>query len=442
MHLVDTALRKRQAEGRPIRVAMVGAGAIGKGLVRQVNTRVPGMEVVATANRNPETARENYRLAGHQEIVDVHDLEGLDAAIERGVPAVTDDPFLLCASKHVDAIWEVTGAVEFGCQVALAAIAAGKHLITFNAEMQGTVGVELKRLADEAGVIVTDSDGDQPGVMMNLYRFVRGIGVTPVLLANLKGLHDPYRNPTTQEAFAKAKKLTPHMAASFADGTKMSFEMALVANATGLRAAKVGMHGFDATHVHDAKDLYDLDELQNIGLVDYLVGAEPAPGVLCLGTHPDPEQRRWLELYKLGDGPLYPFYTPYHLCHLEGPTTVARAVEFHDATVTADVGHVLDVCATAKKDLVAGEVIDGIGWYATYGLAVNADQTASDGLLPMGLAEGCRVVRDVPKDQLLTWDDVELPEGRLVDELWHAQSKHAPPVTATHAELLGEAWTS
>lgn len=440
MQIVDTALRRRQDEGRPIRVGMVGAGAIGKGLVRQVKTRVPGMEVVATSNRRPEVAEENYRIAGHDEVVRASDADAIREAMDRGVPAVTDDPDLLCDVDEIDAIWEVTGAVEFGCHVALSAIAAGKHLVTFNAEMQGTVGVELKRLGDEAGVVVTDSDGDQPGVMMNLYRFVRGIGVTPVLLGNLKGLHDPYRNPTTQEDFARRKKLTPHMAASFADGTKMSFEMALVANATGLRAAKVGMHGFDATHVHDAKDLYDLSELEQLGLVDYLVGAEPAPGVFCLGMHPDPEQRRWLELYKLGDGPLYSFYTPYHLCHLEGPTTVARAVEFHDPTVTPDVGHVLDVCAAAKRDLVAGETIDGIGWYCTYGLAVNADQAAADGLLPMGLAEGCRVVRDVPKDRLLTWDDVEVPEGRLVDELRRRQAQHAPPVTTTHAELMRELW--
>ncbi len=430
MIIVDEALRRREAAGDPIRVAMVGAGAIGKGLALQVHTAVPGMEIVAIANRSPVNAEQAYRAAGHSDVRQVDDLDGLYAAMDAGVPAVTDDPGLVCAADGVDAIWEVTGAVEHGAQVALDAIGHGKHLVTFNAELQGTVGPELKRRADAAGVIVTDSDGDQPGVMMNLHRFVRGIGARPVLLGNLKGLHDPYRNPTTQADFARRKHLTPHMAASFADGTKMTFEMALVANATGLRAGRTGMYGFDAERVHDAEDLYPLEQLLEVGLVDYLVGAEPAPGVFCLATHDDPEQRRWLELYKLGDGPLYTFYTPYHLCHLEGPTTVARAVLFGDATVTASVGHVLDVCATAKRDLSAGQTLDGIGWYDTYGLGENADVAAEAGLLPMGLAEGCRLVRDVAKDTMLTFDDVELPEGRLIDELWRAQAAQLPPLSA------------
>jgi predicted homoserine dehydrogenase-like protein len=218
------------------------------------------------------------------------------------------------------------------------------------------------------------------------------------------------------------------MAASFADGTKMSFEMALVANATGLRAGRVGLYGFHARHVTEAAGLYDVDELLETGLVDYMVGAEPAPGVFCLGTTDEPFQRHWLELYKLGDGPLYHFYTPYHLCHLEAPRSVVRAVEYHDATVAPEVGHVVDVVATAKKDLEAGERIDGIGFYATYGQCANATQVAEEGLLPMGLAEGATLTRSVAKDSLLRFSDVELPDGRLVDRLWDEQASACPPV--------------
>src|SRR3712207_1507064 len=163
--------------------------------------------------------------------------------------------------------------------------------------------------------------------------------------------------------------------------------MALVANATGLRAARRGLYGHHAGHVTEAPGLYPHDELIEIGLVDYLVGAEPAPGVFCLGYQDDPFQQRWLELYKLGDGPIYTFYTPYHLCHLEGPTTVARAVLFRDAAVAPDAGHVVDVVANAKRDLQAGEVLDGIGFYMTYGVCENADVAAAEQLLPMGLAE-------------------------------------------------------
>jgi len=423
MIIVDSALRRREQEGNPVRVAMVGAGAIGRGIALQVATAVPGMEIVAISNRRIEQAEHAYREAGATQTVQVEDIEALNSAIEEGTPAITDDPSLLCAAPAVDAIWEVTGAVEFGATVALDAIAHGKHLVTMNAEMQGTVGPVLKHRADEAGVVITDSDGDQPGVMMNLWRFVRGIGVRPVLLGNMKGLHDPYRNPTTQEAFARQNGLTPHMAASFADGTKMSFEMALVANATGLRAGRRGLYGPSCSNVKDAADLFPLDQMLEFGLVDYVVGAEPAPGVFCLGFHEDEEQKRWLRLYKLGEGPLYTFYTPYHLCHLEAPTTVARAVLFGDAAVAPDAGHVVDVVAVAKHVLEPGVVIDGIGFYSTYGVCENAEIARSERLLPMGLAAGCTVTRRVRKDEVLTYDDVEVPPGRVVDELRAEQAQ-------------------
>ena len=422
MILVDSALRRQRDEGGSIRVAMVGAGAMGRAIALQVATAFPGMEIVAISNRRPEAAEAAYREAGAEELVRVGDLDALTAALDRGTPAVTDDPGLLCAAGGIDAIWEVTGAVEFGAHVALDAIRHGKHLVTMNAELQGTVGPILKQYADEAGVIISDSDGDQPGVMMNLWRFVRGIGVRPVLLGNMKGLHDPYRNPTTQEGFARRNGLTPHMATSFADGTKMSFEMALVANATGLRAGRRGLYGPSCAHVRDAAPLFPLDQVLDVGLVDYVVGAEPAPGVFCLGHEDHPTQKRWLRLYKLGDGPLYTFYTPYHLCHLEAPNTVARVVLFGDAAVAPHAGHVVDVVASAKRDLLAGEVLDGIGFYMTYGVCENAEIAQDERLLPMGLAEGCTVVRNIPKDATLTYDDVALPEGRLVDQLRHEQA--------------------
>lgn len=431
MTLVDRALRRREEEGDPIKILLVGAGAMGRALAYQVTRHVPGMEISVIANRTAENAVSVYAEAGVDNPRLVTDLEQLDAAIQDGQPAVTADAEMACGAAGIDVVWEVTGAVEFGCHIAMRAIEESKHLVTMNAEMQGTVGPILKRYADDAGVILTDSEGDQPGVMMNLYHFTSSLGVRPVLLGNLKGLHDPYRNYTTQIDFATRKGLTPNMAASFADGTKMSFEMSLVANATGLRAGRVGLYGYEANHVSEAASLYDVDELLEVGLVDYLVGAEPAPGVFCLGTTDEPFQRRWLELYKLGDGPLYLFYTPYHLCHLEAPRSIARAVDHHDPTVTPDVGHVVDVVATAKKDLEGGEVIDGIGFYMTYGQCANASQVAEEGLLPMGLAEGARLTRAVSKDSLLTFDDVELPEGRLVDRLWQEQTRVCPPVRAS-----------
>jgi predicted homoserine dehydrogenase-like protein len=169
--------------------------------------------------------------------------------------------------------------------------------------------------------------------------------------------------------------------------------------------------------------LYPLEELlAGPGIVDYVVGAMPGPGVFVLGTHDHPQQRHYLNLYKLGEGPLYCFYTPYHLCHFEVPNSVARAVLFGDATLAPLDKPYVEVVATAKIDLQAGQMLDGMGHYMTYGLCENAPTARAENLLPIGLAEGCRLTRAVAKDTVLTFDDVELPDGRLCDKLWAEQS--------------------
>jgi len=425
MIIVDTALNRRQREGKPVRVAMVGAGFMARGIALQICNSVPGMQLVAIANRRIDQAQRAYREAGRSELRTATTVAQLEAAIKADVPAVTDDALLVCRAHGVDAIIEVTGAIEHGARVTLEAIAHGKHVVLMNAELDGTIGPILKTYADRAGVVLTNADGDQPGVTMNLYRFVRGIGVKPVLCGNIKGLHDPYRNPTTQEGFARQWGQNPAMVTSFADGTKISFEQAIVANGTGMRVARRGMFGPTVpanTPIQEAVNLYPLEELVNgPGIVDYVVGAMPGPGVFVLGTHDHPQQQHYLNLYKLGKGPLYCFYTPYHLCHFEVPNTVARAVLFGDAALTPLGAPLVEVVAAAKVPLKAGGEIDCMGGYLTYGLAENARTARAENLLPIGLAEGCRLRRDLPKDQVLTFDDVELPPGRLCDRLWAEQ---------------------
>jgi predicted homoserine dehydrogenase-like protein len=431
--LLDEALRKRESEGNPIRVGMVGAGFMGSGIALQMESFTPGMRLVAIANRTPERAITAYEKAGTAEPTRVESAGELEAAIAAGRPAVTEDPLLLAQADGIDAVVEVTGTVEPAARVALAALESGKHVILMNAELDGTVGPILKTYADRAGVVITNADGDQPGVMMNLFRFVRGLGVRPVLAGNIKGLHDPYRNPTTQEGFAKQWGQNPRMVTSFADGSKISFEQAIVANATGMRVAKRGMHGptvDSGTPIEETVNLFPLEDLlQGPGIVDYVVGAVPSPGVFVLGTHDHPTQQHYLNLYKLGEGPLYCFYTPYHLCHFEVPNTVARAVLFADAAITPAGPPRVEVLATAKIDLREGDTIDAIGGYMTYGLAENADVAARDRLLPIGLAEGCTLKQDVAKDEVLRVDDVEVPEGRVSDRL-RAEQDAAFGVTA------------
>ena len=422
MILVDRALEERQREGRPVRVAMVGAGFMGRGVAARI-ARTPGMELVGVSNRHLAGDERALREAGAAELRTVDDAAGVDKAAADGVPAVTEDAAALCAAESVDVVCDVTGAVEFGAHVTLDAFAHGKHVVTMNAELDGTVGPLLKVLADEAGVVFSGVDGDQPGVQMNLHRFVRGIGVTPLVCGNIKGLQDPYRTPTTQEGFARTWGQDPRMVTSFADGTKVSFEQAVVANATGMTVARRGMGGADhAGHVDELTTAYDVDALQELGgVVDYVVGAKPGPGVFVLGTTDDPASRHYLHLYKLGEGPLYSFYTPYHLCHFEVPASLARAVLFGDAVIAAAGAAAVEVVETAKTALSAGTQLDGLGGYLTYGVGVAASATTQQRLLPMGVAEGCRLLGDVPQDHVLTYDDVELPDGRLVDELRRQQ---------------------
>jgi predicted homoserine dehydrogenase-like protein len=417
--VVDRALEERAEAGKPIRVAVVGAGFMGRPLTKQITRHVPGMEVVAVVSRRAADAERAFADADVDEVELCASAHEIERAVSAGRRAVTDDPAAACEAGCVDAVVEVTGAVEYGAAVVLRAIQHGKHVVLMNAEVDGTVGPILKRYADNAEVVYTACDGDQPGVQMNLFRFVVGMGLTPLVVGNIKGLQDPYRTPTTQVQFANRWHQKPHMVTSFADGTKISFEQAVVANGIGFHVARRGMsgHEFDG-HIDEATRLYDIDELREQGgIMDYVVGARPGPGVFVFAESPDPEQRFYLELFKLGTGPLYSFYAPYHLCHLEAPFSVARAVLFGDAVLAPRGRPYVEVVTTAKSDLATGTCLDGLGGYSCYGQSENADVARAERLLPMGVAEGCRLRRDVPRDQVLTYEDVELPPNRLVDRL-------------------------
>ncbi len=428
MIIVDKYLEKRQDSNNPIRVGMVGAGFMGRGIALQILTVVPGMELVAISNRHIESAFRAYNEAGIDIIQDVESVSQLENNIANGKYSVTEDAYLIAQSGNIDVLIDVTGSLEFSLGVVLEAIKYKKHIVLSNAELDGTVGSILKVYADREGIVYTSVDGDEHGVIMNLYRFVKGIGVKPVLCGNIKGLHDPYRNPTTQEAFAKKWHQSPQMVTSFADGTKVSFEQALVANATGMRVAKRGMYGPTVpygTPIAESVNWYPLEDLiEGPGIVDYVVGAVPGGGVFVLGTHDHPMQQYYLKLYKVGDGPLYCFYNPYHLPHFEAHNTIARAALFNEAAVEPLGRPYVDVITVAKTDLRAGQTLDGIGFYMTYGQCENSEVVNAENLLPMGLAEGCELSNDVPKDQTITYADVNIPTGRLIDDLRLEQNKH------------------
>ncbi len=423
MIIVDSALKKRENEGNPIKVGLIGAGFMGRGIVLTIEKSVPGMKVAAIYNRTLSKANFALEQAGINNKEQADDYKSLDKIIDRGNYAFTDNPMAVCNSKSVDVIIEATGEIEFGAKVVLAAIENDKHVVLMNAELDATLGPLLKTIADEKGVIVTNADGDQPGVIMNLYRFVETIGYKPVLAGNIKGLQDPYRTPETQKAFAEKHKQKPKMVTSFADGTKISMEMAVVANATGFKVAKRGMYGPKCAHVNDAVNLFSKDELQKGGIVDYILGAEPGPGVFVITYNDNPVLKGYMKYLKMGDGPYYTFYVPYHLPHLEVPLTAARAVLFRDATITPLGPPVCEVVSVAKKDLKAGEILDGIGGFCCYGTIENSKTARDENLLPMGLITGAKLKKDVVKDNTLRMKDVEFPEGLLSVELWEMQKK-------------------
>jgi len=426
MILVDVALQAREAEGRPIRVGMVGAGFMGQGLANQIINSVPGMRLVAISNRRVDRAASVYRYAGRDDVATVDSAAALADAIRADRPAATEDAMLLARAEEIDVLVDVTGSVEFGARVLLEGFAHGKHAVLMNAEIDATIGPIMQVEARRHGVIMSACEGDEPGLQLNLYRWVRGLGLIPRVMGNVKGLQDRYRTPTTQQGFAERWGQNPHMVTSFADGSKISFEQAIVANATGFKVRSRGMSRgleFNGSPM-ELPGLYDLDELRELGgAIDYTVGPANVK-VYCLAEHPDPKQRHYLELYKMGTGPLYPFWTPYHLVHFEVPNAIARTVLFGDSVAPPLDGPVVEVGACAKRDLKAGETLDDYGGYMTYGEAVNTEEMSAGRYLPEGLVGGCSLIRDVARDAVLTYDDVDLPPGRLADTLRAEQYRH------------------
>ncbi|QFG69765.1 NAD(P)H-dependent oxidoreductase [Ornithinimicrobium pratense] len=422
MIITDTLLARRADEGAPVRVGLAGSGFMATGLMNHIVNTVPGMEIAAVYARRPEQALASLAKAGLREdqLVRADEPRQVDEAVAAGNVGITTSIEALTRADSVDVVVDCTGAVEFGAHLALATLEGGKHLVLLNAEVDATIGAALNPRFEAAGLVYTGCDGDQPGVQMNLIRFVRGLGLRPLVAGNIKGLQDPYRTPTTQEGFARKWGQDPHMVTSFADGTKVSVEQALVANAAGFSVHRRGLLQRDHRgHVDELTQMYDVDELRELGgAVDYVVGAQPGPGVYVLAEHDDPAQRHYLNLYKLGEGPLYSFYTPYHLCHFEVPNTVARAALLGDATIKPLPGppHV-DVVTVAKRDLKAGETLDALGGYTYYGECERASTVQQERLLPVGLAEGCVLTRDVAQDEVIGYADVTVPEGRLADRL-------------------------
>src|SRR5215472_9768032 len=312
---------------------MVGAGATGRAIALQLGTPVPGIRLVAIANRTVSHGERAFREAGINEWRRVASAKEAETGIANHMPILTDDPSVLTTCKSVDLIVEVTGTVDRAARVVLEAIKNGKHVVLVNAELDSLIGPILKVKADQAGVVLTHTDGDEPGVAMTLLRYLRSLGLRPVAAGNIKGIVDYYRTPETQRAFAGKNDQDARKITSFADSTKLSMEAAVLANATGFRVGRRGMYGPACKDVREMANLLPTDQMLSSGLVDYALGASPYTGAFVLVHEDSPLKKVQLAYYKLGDGPFYAFYTPFHLPHIQIASTIGRAVIHRDATV-------------------------------------------------------------------------------------------------------------
>ena len=429
---VDTALMNLEASGRPIRVGMVGAGATGRAIALQLGTPVPGMRLVAISNRTPQHAERAFREAGIENWTRVDTAGEAEEQIAGGVPVLTTDPSVLTSCDAIDIVLEATGSIEPAAKVVLEALKHRKHVVLVNAELDSLIGPLLKAKADESGVVITNTDGDEPGVAMTLVRYLRTLGLRVVAAGNIKGMVDYYRNPDTQRAFAEKNDQDVRKVTSFADSTKLSMETTLIANATGFRVGRRGMYGPACDYVRQIADLLPAEDMLAGGLVDYALGAAPHTGAFAIIHEENPLKKTQLAYYKLGNGPFYVFYTPFHLPHLQIASTIGRAVIHHDATVAPIGGPVCEVVAVAKRDLKAGECLDGVGGFCTYGLIENRSSAREMRALPIGLSEGCVLIRDVAKDEVLSTEDIRPVNETLVWKLWREQNERWP----SSAEVL------
>jgi predicted homoserine dehydrogenase-like protein len=344
------------------------------------------------------------------------------AALRAGKTIVTADPTPVLAEgrEAVDVLIESTSSVAAAARAIDAALQTKVDVVLMNAEVDCLLGPSLHRTARESGAIITSDAGDQHGVLMRMIDEAQLWGFELVIAGNIKGFLDRRATAASLVEEARKRNLNPIMCAAYTDGTKLNIEMALVANATGLLPARRGMIGPEAAHVREVFDKFDLGALRDPGVVDYILGADPGGGVFVVGYCEQPLQRDYLSYYKMGAGPFYLFYRPYHLCHLESMYALGKVAIDRQPVFSPLERPVAEVIAIAKTNLSAGTVLDrAIGGSHLYGEIEQLTVAHSLGAVPICLLEvdepdQARLVRDVSMGAPILWEDIELPESDLV----------------------------
>ena len=404
------------ADNRPISVAVIGAGQMGRGLVAGL-VAITGMRPSMVIDIDEVRAREALLHAGvaPSAIFEAADASEAQAIIARGDYVVAKD-YRRIPKEGISAVVEATGVPEIGARSALDAIARHQHIIMLNVETDVTIGRILSKLAQQAGVVYSVSAGDEPGATVEMVEFARTMGFK--VIAAGKGKNntlDIDATPDTVREEATAKGASGHMFCSFVDGTKTMVEMTAVANATGLQPECRGMRGLHLS-VDQLATTFALEEkggvLTRTGVVDFVHGI--APGVFAVVTTDNEVIMENMIYLKTGPGPQWTLYRPYHLANLETPHTVAKAVLYHDVCLRPLEQPVAETVAVAKRDLEPGSVVDGIGGYTVRGEIMTYQDAHFLDALPLGVAEGATLINAVPKGHVVRWGDVHVKEDSMV----------------------------
>lgn len=406
-------LLEREQNGAPIKVGVIGAGQMGFGMVSQIST-IPGMIVAGISDINLDAAK---RAA-----------DAYNASADKKVDILTSTDFKeVVHSQNVEVIVDATGVPEVGAKISLETLIAKKHLVLLNVEIDITIGPLMKTLYDAADLVYTGSDGDEPAATVQMYEFAKSMGME-VLVAG-KGKNNALKvsaNPDSAKDEAASKGMNSHMLAAFQDGTKTMAEMNLLSNAIGYLPDVVGMHGISAD-LDGTVERLDLKEnggvLDSFGVVEYVDGI--APGIFCIVKGQNEGVQHELNyLLKKGDRDHHILFRPYHLCSLETPLTIARAVLEHDTAIVPMGAPISETVAVAKRDIKAGEKIDGIGGYCVRGVLETHADMKKNGNVPIGLVGGSSVAkRDIKDGAFLTVDDIELDESTTVYKLRKLQDE-------------------
>lgn len=424
---MDKKLEKRENESQIIKAGIVGAGQMGRGMVTQM-VLMKGISPAIVADINIDSAVAAFKYAGvtDEEIKIVTSLKEAEEAIANHFYAATTNSDLIAQCEGIECAIDATGVPDLGAKIATNAIENGKNVVMLNVETDVVVGPYLHHLAKENGVIYTGSAGDEPGAVMELYCFAKAMGLEVKVMG--KGKNNKVDKEATPDSCleeATRRKMSPKMLCSFKDGTKTMVEMTAMSNATGLIPDIIGGHGIKSD-LKSLNEAYKLEKdggiLSKHGVVEYVDGI--APGVFVTVATENEEIAYQMQYHSMGEGPLWTLYRPYHLCNLETPLSVAKAIIDGEPTIVPK-GNLVSECITvAKKDLKKGEKLDGIGGYTAYGSIATYEESCQKGYVPFGLINSNAVMlKDVTKGSLITYDDVQIDESTFIYELRKKQEE-------------------